>query len=252
MFFMPVDLFTPFIQGREYAIDRNWNDLNQANKVEQGWLDNDARRWRNMFTEDTYQDKLQQYQNQTAASNMERQIAEAGHPGNVALAGYTSDYSEALANTARGYIPNLVRGQTTGWLGNAAQQEAQGEAQLQHARDLFGGLADYNVGRVRNDRNLLSAEYAAKKALLNSQINNVTTPAGGTTTGTGFTLTMPGKFQSPSKQATPQPQVQQPVQQPATVVAPVPSTTRRMPVGAFDAYGFPSSTTDPLLRNYFR
>lgn len=214
MFFMPVDLFTPFIQGREYAIDRNWNDLNQANKVEQGWLDNDARRWRNMFTEDTYQDKLQQYQNQTAASNMARQVAEAGHRGNVALAGYASDYSEALANAARGYIPDLVRGQTTGWRGNAAQQEAQGEAQLRHARDLFGGLAEYNVAKVRNDRDLLPLENAAKQALLAGQINNALTPVGGATTGTGFTLTMPDKHKSSPKQATPQPQVQQPVQQP--------------------------------------
>ena len=251
MFFMPVDLFTPFIQGREYAIDRNWNDLNQANKVEQGWLNNDAQRWRNMFTEDTYQDKLQQYQNQTAASNMERQIAEAGHPGNVALAGYTSDYGEALANAARGYIPQLVTGQTTAWLGNAAQQKAQGEAQLQYAPDLFGGLAEYNVDKLRNDRNLLPAEYKAKKALLDGQINSATNSAGGTTSGTGFTLTIPTQFQQP-KPVTPKPPVQQPVQQPATVAAPVPSSTQRTPVGAFDAYGFPSSTTDPLLRNYFR
>lgn len=195
MFFMPVDLFTPFIQGREYAIDRNWNDLNQANKVEQGWLNNDAQRWRNMFTEDTYQDKLQQYQNQTAASNMERQIAEAGNPGNVALAGYMSDYGEALANAARGYIPQLVTGQTTAWLGNAAQQKAQGEAQLQYAPDLFGGLAEYNVDKLRNDRNLLPAEYEAKKALLDGQVRSVTNSAGGTTSGTGFTLTIPTQFQ---------------------------------------------------------
>ncbi|EFO1500334.1 hypothetical protein DWS25_20175 [Escherichia coli] len=213
MFFMPVDLFTPFIQGREYAIDRNWNDLNQANKVEQGWLNNDAQRWRNMFTEDTYQDKLQQYQNQTAASNMERQIAEAGHPGNVALAGYTSDYGEALANAARGYIPQLVTGQTTAWLGNAAQQKAQGEAQLKYAPDLFGGLVEYNVDKLRNDRNLLDLEHAAKQALLASQINNALTPAGGTTSGTELTLTVPDKHKQPSKQSTPTPQVQQPVQQ---------------------------------------
>ncbi|EFN7975583.1 hypothetical protein ED769_14745 [Escherichia coli] len=251
MFFMPVDLFTPFIQGREYAIDRNWNDLNQANKVEQGWLNNDAQRWRNMFTEDTYQDKLQQYQNQTAASNMERQIAEAGHPGNVALAKYTSDYGEALANGARGYIPQLVTGQTTAWLGNAAQQKAQGEAQLQYAPDYFKALADFNAGKLQNDRNLLSTEYEAKKALLDGQIHSATNSAGGTTSGTGFTLTMPTQFQQP-KPVTPKPPVQQPVQQPATVAAPVPSTTQRTPVGAFDAYGFPSSTTDPLLRNYFR
>ncbi|HDW3986200.1 TPA: hypothetical protein RMT71_003196 [Escherichia coli] len=252
MFFMPVDLFTPFIKGREDAIDRNWNDLNQANKVEQGWLDNDARRWRNMFTEDTYQDKLQQYQNQTAASNMERQIAEAGHPGNVALAGYTSDYSEALANTARGIIPDLVRGQTTGWSGNAAQQEAEGNARLKHSRNLFEGLAEHNVDKLRNDRDLLDLEYAAKQAMLAGQINNALTPAGGTTSGTGLTLTVPDKFKQPSKQSTPTSQVQQPVRQPATVVPAAPSTTRRTPVGAFDAYGFPSSTTDPLLRNYFR
>lgn len=194
---MPVDLFTPFIQGREYAIDRNWNDLNQANKVEQGWLNNDAQRWRNMFTEDTYQDKLQQYQNQTAASNMERQIAEAGHPGNVALAGYVSDYSEALANGARGHIPQLVTGQTTAWLGNAAQQKAQGEAQLKYAPDYFKALADFNAGKLQNDRNLLDLEHAVKQALLAGQINNALTPAGGTTSGTGLTLAVQDKFKQP-------------------------------------------------------
>jgi len=225
MFFMPVDLFTPFIQGREYAIDRNWNDLNQANKVEQGWLNNDAQRWRNMFTEDTYQDKLQQYQNQTAASNMERQIAEAGNPGNVALAGYMSDYGEALANAARVYIPQLVTGQTTAWLGNAAQQKAQGEAQLQYAPDLFGGLAEYNVDKLRNDRNLLPAEYKTKKALLDGQINSATNSAGGAST-TVPQFTIPGPYKQSTQQAVPQSQVQQPVKQTAAVVAPVQQTSQ--------------------------
>ncbi|HAX5209119.1 TPA: hypothetical protein JZG45_003971 [Escherichia coli] len=213
MFFMPVDLFTPFIQGREYAIDRNWNDLNQANKVEQGWLDNDARRWRNMFTEDTYQDKLQQYQNQTAASNMERQIAEAGYRGNVALAGYASDYGEALANAARGYIPQLVTGRTTAWLGNAAQQKAQGEAQLQYAPDYFKALADFNAGKLQNDRDLLDLEKAVRQWTLANQINSALTPAGGTTTGGGPVISVPEKHRQ-STQATPKPPVQQPVQQP--------------------------------------
>ena len=222
---MPVDLFTPFIQGREYAIDRNWNGLNQANKVEQGWLNNDAQRWRNMFTEDTYQDKLQQYQNQTAASNMERQIAEAGHPGNVALAKYTSDYGEALANGARGYIPQLVTGQTTAWLGNAARQKAQGEAQLQYAPDLFGGLAEYNVDKLRNDRNLLPAEYKTKKALLDSQIHSATNSAGGAST-TVPQFTIPGPYKQSTQQAVPQSQVQQPVKQTAAVVAPVQQTSQ--------------------------
>lgn len=221
MFFMPVDLFTPFIQGREYAIDRNWNDLNQANKVEQGWLNNDAQRWRNMFTEDTYQDKLQQYQNQTAASNMERQIAETGHLGNLAQADFMARYMERLAAAGGPLIDDMVRGQTTGWLGNAAQQEAEGNARLQHSRDLFGGLAEYNVDKLRNDRNLLPAEYEAKKALLDGQIHSATNSAGGTTTGTGFTLTIPTQFQQP-KPVTPKP----PVKQPVAAVAPVQQTSQ--------------------------
>lgn len=251
MFFMPVDLFTPFIQGREYAIDRNWNDLNQANKVEQGWLNNDAQRWRNMFTEDTYQDKLQQYQNQTAASNMERQIAEAGHPGNVALAGYVSDYSEALANAARGHIPQLVTGQTTAWLGNAAQQKAQGEAQLQYAPDYFKALADFNAGKLQNDRNLLTAEYKAKKALLDGQTNSATNSAGGAST-TVPQFTIPGPYKQSTQQAVPQSQVQQPVKQTAAVVTPVQPKTQPTAAVSFDANGFPVSSTNPLYRNYFR
>lgn len=225
MFFMPVDLFTPFIQGREYAIDRNWNDLNQANKVEQGWLNNDAQRWRNMFTEDTYQDKLQQYQNQTAASNMERQIAETGHSGNLAQADFMARYMERLAAAGGPLIDDMVRGQTTAWRGNAAQQKAQGEAQLQYAPDLFGGLAEYNVDKLRNDRNLLPAEYKTKKALLDGQINSATNSAGGAST-TVPQFTIPGPYKQSTQQAVPQSQVQQPMKQTAAVVAPVQQTSQ--------------------------
>lgn len=40
MFFFIPDLFTPYIEGRERAINRNWQDMSNYNNMQQGQLNN--------------------------------------------------------------------------------------------------------------------------------------------------------------------------------------------------------------------
>ncbi|EPS9658290.1 hypothetical protein ACVNAX_001410 [Escherichia coli] len=190
MFFMPVDLFTPFIEGREKAIDRNWNDLNQANQVERGWLDNDAKQLSNWFEQDSHLDQLQQVRNQTDVSNMNRDLMAAAQPGELAKLGFSSDYAIQLANAGRTHIPELVDSQVTGWRGNAAEIAAKGEAQQNHANDLMRNLARLNVQKAKDANLLQSLETAAKRAILASQINN--TSGTGTGAGTGSVFSWDG------------------------------------------------------------
>lgn len=195
MFFMPVDLFTPFIEGREKAIDRNWNDLNQANKVEQGWLDNDARRWRNMFTEDTYQDKLQQYQNQTDVSNMNRDLMAVGQKGNLAQAGLYSDIYTDFASKLGPNIDTVTRNMLDSVLGNAEERGAYGRAQSKYAGAMHNINARNALTAAQNKGYLLPLERDASRNLLTNQLQNGGYGIGGMTTvpgGTGSVFSWDG------------------------------------------------------------
>ncbi|EJN5908109.1 hypothetical protein NQC33_004134 [Escherichia coli] len=196
MFFMPVDLFTPFIEGREKAIDRNWNDLNQANQVERGWLDNDAKQLSNWFKQDSYLDQLQQIRNQTDVSNMNRDLMAATQPGALAKAGFSSDFAIQQAEAGRQHIPGLANSWMTGLLGNAAEIAAKGAAQQEHAKDLMSNLAIHNVQKAEDANKLQSLETAKKQVDLTAGINSALgtgTGAGtGTGTGTGATPSVTG------------------------------------------------------------
>ncbi|EIO6575291.1 hypothetical protein LQ269_002339 [Escherichia coli] len=196
MFFMPVDLFTPFIEGREKAIDRNWNDLNQANQVERGWLDNDAKQLSNWYTQDSYPDKLQQLKNKTIASNIDRDLLVAAFPGDKAQAEFSSAYATQQANAGYPHIPELVNSWVTGLRGNAAEIAAKGEARQNYADDLMRNLARLNVQKAKDANTLQPLKMAAEKVNLAAGINNALgtgTGAGtGAGTGTGATPSVTG------------------------------------------------------------
>ncbi|EEC7850389.1 hypothetical protein [Escherichia coli] len=186
MFFMPVDLFTPFIEGREKAIDRNWNDLNQANQVERGWLDNDAKQLSNWFKQDSYLDQLQQVRNQTDVSNMNRDLMAAYQPGNLAQAGFSSDFAIQQANAGYPHIPELVNSWVTGLRGNAAEIAAKGTAQQKYSHNLMDALARLNVQKAIDANTLQPLKMAAEKANSVAGINNALG------TGTGATPSVTG------------------------------------------------------------
>ncbi|ELP7318777.1 hypothetical protein QTQ07_004062 [Escherichia coli] len=194
MFFMPVDLFTPFIEGREKAIDRNWNDLNQANQVERGWLDNDAKQLSNWFKQDSYLDQLQQVRNKTDVSNMNRDLMAAAQPGELAKRGFSSDFAIRQAEAGYPYISELTDSWITGLRGNAAEIAAKGAAQQQYIAALMNNLARHNVQKARDANKLQSLETAKKQVDLTAGINSAlgTGTGAGTGTGTGATSSVTG------------------------------------------------------------
>lgn len=182
MFYLPVDLFSPFIKGREYAIDRNWNDLNQSNQVERGWLDNDRRQLDNWFAQDTYDDKLATSnanarinQNAATGSDYDIQVAGAMQPGRMAQTQSQSEYAQALASAMQPNLPAIAANQTVANLGQSATNAAQGRAALNYADQIYGsraqtGLATdaFNRQQMANQQQLFQQAQPLQK--LNNEV----------------------------------------------------------------------------------
>lgn len=180
MIYLPTDLFSPYIKGRESAIDANWNDLNQANRVQQGWLNNDNQQLRNWFTEDSYGDSLAKSnasgrlaQNQALGSDFNAQIAKAGQPGAVAQAASTSDYQTALANATRPVLPQLAGNQTIYNLGNSDAAAARGRASTQYSGDLFNQQAVNNVNNAQYQGQVLHSSQQLLPLTTDTQRQNL-------------------------------------------------------------------------------
>lgn len=91
------DLFTPYIEGRERAIDRNWNDMTQFNQVQKGQLDNmEALATFGPRVNATYEDTIAK-----SLANMQRERINALNdilfPGIAALAAARSALNGSLA-----------------------------------------------------------------------------------------------------------------------------------------------------------
>lgn len=183
MFYLPVDLFSPYIEGREMAIDRNWNDLNQSNKVEGGWLANDAQLFKNQFTQDTYGDELARSGararsdlNRATASDLQTQLATTGQPGALASVQSLSDFQRAQANANRQNIPQIAADQALFQRAQAADDAARGRALMQYSPALRGqqllneqATLGFNQATIAANQQLLPAQTAATAAGFSAQ-----------------------------------------------------------------------------------
>lgn len=188
MIFLPVDLFGSYIKGRENAIDRNWNDLNQSNQVEQGWLNNDNQQLRNWFTEDTYGDRLassnargRMDQNSATGSDLNTQIAQVGQPGALAQAAMGSDYQTALRDATQPYTPQIAGNNALFTLGQSADRAAQGQVAIDTAPTIRRQAANNNVAAgnlqgqvIQNNADLLPIQQNVQRGNLELQqtVNN--------------------------------------------------------------------------------
>lgn len=117
------DLFTPYIQGRELGIERNWNDMNNFNKVQAGQLDN-------MFNLATFGPKVNREYEQTERDALSNMVGEmnfgllnATYPGRLATAlaqnalmqryGGTTAASQ-LSRNLSGNMADITRNNATG------------------------------------------------------------------------------------------------------------------------------------------
>lgn len=147
MFFFIPDLFTPYIQGREMAIDRNWTDQKNYNQVQKAQLGN-------LFDLATMSPRVnQEYEKLTKAAYENRQAArkdfanENAMPGVAALAAAKSQLQEqnagdiALRLLEQSLNPNAAGGgYTLDDLLNLLRQRAAGQ----------GGTGDANTAGTNN------------------------------------------------------------------------------------------------------
>lgn len=183
MIFVPMDLFSPYVKGREMAIDRNWNDLNQSNQVEQGWLNNDARQLNNWFAEDTYGDRLSSSnargridQNSATGSDLNTEIARAGQPGALAQATMASDYQQALRDATQPYVAPMAGNNALFTYGQSVDRAAQGNAAIATAPQFRTATANNNVAAanlqgqvIQNNADLLPIQQNVQRGNLQLQ-----------------------------------------------------------------------------------
>lgn len=189
MIFLPVDLFTPYIKGREMAIDENFEDLKDANQVEQGWLNNDAAQLKNWFTQDTYGDNLARSnaagridQNRATGTDLQRDIALAGQPGALAQAQMGSDYQVALREATAPYTNTIAQNNTQFTLGQSVDRAAQGTVAQNTALPIRTQQADNTIAQgqlqgqqIQASQDLLPLQTDATRGNLELQnaVNNV-------------------------------------------------------------------------------
>lgn len=184
------DLFGAFMKGKEYAIDRNWNDLKQYEAVEAARNANDLSALDILGQRAQFGGKMSVFQNNVDNSARANEVAEAAQPGLLANASTGSmiqmdqrsafmnnrdDYQTMLNNTAQAnigkgidaaavqmgandYLTPERAAQMGGWRGEDAYNTTM-------ANNITTGHAPTvaTQGVVMNDRqydnNLLGVEY---------------------------------------------------------------------------------------------
>lgn len=202
MLFVPNDLFSAWIKGREYGIDRNWNDLEQSNKVEGGWLQNDSQQLSNWFKQDTYDDQLAKSNagartavNAATGSDLNLQLAQTQQPGALATAGLNSDTQIALARAGQSNLPSYVNAQSNTWQANNTLANARAQAVQTYGPEQVDNTARANTQNALNaavqadyfqdtlplQQQVRQADLEAQQRILQNagqQPTTVTTPSG--------------------------------------------------------------------------
>lgn len=150
------DLFGAYVRGREYAIDRNWNDLKQYEAVEAARNMNDQTALDLLKQRAQFGGELAMFQHNVDASGRANEVGEYMQPGLVASA----DSRSMGAQDARGaYLNNRGAYQQAAnavFLGNVGQQQlgadaliAKNETLAPHAGQLgvWAGESALNTAR---------------------------------------------------------------------------------------------------------
>ena len=130
---LPVDLFSAYTKGREYGIDRNWNDLNKSATLQSQWLTNDQKTLQNTLAGATLQNQVDMSDLGTGTAEMNYELLRQQYP---AL------YNKALTDAERAQIQRQIFVNNTGAVTaaenaafggsvagmNAAGQQAQAKA----------------------------------------------------------------------------------------------------------------------------
>lgn len=145
------DLFGSYEKGREYAIDKNWQDLIRYEQVEQMRNNNDAQQLALLKNRAQFGGSMNMFQNQVDNSARANEVAEYAQPGMVSRA----DLGSMYAQDQRGvYLNNRDTARNVMDALFAAQLGRQGVATqaLMGQNDYYntGGRA-YNMGQMQGN-----------------------------------------------------------------------------------------------------
>lgn len=173
------DLFGAYMKGREYAIDRNWNDLANYEKIEAARNANDLSAIDILGQRAQFGGRMNIFQNNVDSSARANEVAEAAQPGLLANADSGSmmqqdqrsafmanrpDYQQMLANTAqanigRGIDAAAVQNSTNNWW--TPERTAQ--------MGVWAGENGYNTGMANNITTAHAPQIAAQQNVLGDE-----------------------------------------------------------------------------------
>ena len=173
------DLFGAWMKGREYAIDRNWNDLANYEKIEAAHNANDLSAIDILGQRAQFGGRMNIFQNNVDSSARANEVAEAAQPGLLANVDAGSmmqqdqrsafmtnrpDYQQMLADTAqanigRGIDAAAVQNSTNAWW--TPERTAQ--------MGTWAGENGYNTGMANNITTAHAPQSAAQQNVLGDE-----------------------------------------------------------------------------------
>ena len=187
MVYIP-DLFGAFMKGREYAIDRNWQDLKNYEAVESARNANDLQALQIRRERARFGGEMSIFQNNVDQSGRANEVAEAAQSGKLALADLGSmaaqDQRSAFINNRLGYqqaLNDLFAARVGQQANNAAYMNAENAYLAADGRaGQLGTMAGQNAFS-QGTANNITAAYAPTQAandVASAQANFATTQAG--------------------------------------------------------------------------
>lgn len=156
------DLFGAFQKGREYAIDRNWKDLENYETIEKMRTANDMAQLALLQERAYTPGKINMFYDNVDNSAMQNQIQFTAYPGALSNARQFTNQAISNEGVQAATINDTAQANITAITGNNAKTKAQGAIDVAQANNTDTGL----VGKARAD----VVNEKARNALANIKI----------------------------------------------------------------------------------
>lgn len=162
------DLFGAYIKGREYAIDKNWQDLKNYEAIEAQRNQNDLNAMDIWERRQQMAGKMSAFYDNVNNSSRANEVAEAGQRGMLAKANMGADHAVNQYGVYKAYEPSLV--QAMGDMFGAKIGEQTNAAAAVTGRNAYLTPLAYQMGRDQGyiGRQQLLANKAAAANLINA------------------------------------------------------------------------------------
>lgn len=156
------DLFGAFQKGREYAIDRNWKDLQNYEAIEKARNENDLGALNLLERRVMFAPKMGMYMDNADMSARNNALGGAAFPGLMAKTQAQSALDTAKANVDMGLIPNAMKTYRT--VSDTSFETAQTESAIQKATNAENIKNAKTIGEAIAQARLYGEKYGAENA----------------------------------------------------------------------------------------